>query len=98
MAINTERVSLPVAGGGSMPGTLARPASGGPHPGVVVWMEIFGVNSHIRDVTERVAREGYVALAPNFFHRTAPDIDVGYDDAGREAGIAQMQKLTVDGM
>ncbi len=47
-----------------MPAYLARPKSSGPHPAVVVWMEIFGINAHIRDVAERVAREGYVALAP----------------------------------
>jgi carboxymethylenebutenolidase len=97
MDITTERVVVPVDGG-QMKAYLARPKSGGPYPGVIVWMEIFGVNSHIRDVTERVAREGYVALAPNFFHRTAPDIDVGYDDAGRTAGIAQMSKLDADQM
>ena len=50
-------------------------------------MEIFGVNAHIRDVTERVAREGYVALAPDFFHRTAPGIEFGYDEAGMADGI-----------
>ncbi|RIL07983.1 MAG: carboxymethylenebutenolidase [Proteobacteria bacterium] len=97
MEITTERVQVPV-GDARMPGYVARPAEGGPHPAVIVWMEIFGVNSHIRDVTERIAREGYVALAPNFFHRTAPDIEVGYDEAGRAAGIEQMQKLDADQM
>jgi carboxymethylenebutenolidase len=95
--IQTEAVAVPV-GDGSMKGFLARPAHGGPHPAVIVWMEIFGVNAHIRDVTERVAREGYVALAPNFFHRTAPDLEVGYDDAGMAAGIAEMGKLRADQM
>lgn len=97
MDITTERVSIPV-GTGSMKAYLARPTGTGPWPGVIVWMEIFGVNSHIRDVTERVAREGYVALAPNFFHRTAPDIEVGYDEAGMAAGIAEMGKLHADQM
>ena len=106
MEITTERVSIPVPGGGAMPAYLARPAQpagagragDGPYPAVIVWMEIFGVNSHIRDVTERVAREGYVAVAPNFFHRTNPTIDVGYDDAGRTAGIQEMGKLDTDQM
>jgi carboxymethylenebutenolidase len=95
--ISTERVSIPV-GGAAMPAYLARPKSGGPFPAVIVWMEIFGVNSHIRDVAERVAREGYVAVAPNFFHRTAPDIEVGYDEAGMAAGIKEMGKLDADQM
>ena len=97
MEIQTERVSIPV-GGAAMPAYLARPKSGGPHPGVIVWMEIFGINSHIRDVTERVAREGYVAVAPNFFHRTNPTLEVGYDEAGMAAGIAEMGKLRADQM
>ncbi len=97
MEITTERVSIPV-GGGTMPGYLACPSTPGPHPAVIVWMEIFGVNAHIRDVTERVAKEGYVALAPNFFHRTAPTIEVGYDEAGMAAGIKEMGALRADQM
>ena len=97
MDITTERVSIPVAGG-SMKAFLARPTGAGPWPAVIVWMEIFGVNSHIREVAERVAREGYVALAPNFFHRTAPDIDLGYDDEGFKVGFAELGKLHADRM
>jgi carboxymethylenebutenolidase len=97
MEITTERVTVPVDGQ-SMKAYLARPTAGGPHPAVLIWMEIFGVNSHIRDVTERVAREGYVALAPNFFHRTGPDIDVGYDDAGRAEGFKHLGQLRAEQM
>ena len=38
----------------------------------MVFQEAFGVNGHIRDVTERFAAQGYVAIAPELFHRTAP--------------------------
>jgi carboxymethylenebutenolidase len=51
---------------------VARPEHGGPHPGLLVFQEAFGVNHHIRNVTERFAAEGYVAIAPELFHRTAP--------------------------
>jgi carboxymethylenebutenolidase len=95
--IASERVQVPVDGA-RMPGFLARPAHGGPHPAVIVWMEIFGVNAHIRDVTERVAREGYVTLAPNFFHRTAPDLELGYDEAGMATGLAELARLETDQM
>lgn len=47
-------------------------------PGVIVIQEIFGVNSHIRDVADRLAREGYRAIAPAIFQRTAPSFEVGY--------------------
>jgi len=98
MEIASERVTIEVEGGGRMPAWLVRAAGGEPQPAVIVWMEIFGVNSHIREVAERVAREGYVALAPNFFHRTAPDIEVGYDEAGLAAGLAELGKLRADQM
>lgn len=98
MQIQTERVQIPLAGGGSMGGYLARPEGPGPHPAVLVFMEIFGVNSHIRDVTERVAREGYVALAPDYFHRTGPGAEYGYDDAGFAAGMQLLNALRADEM
>lgn len=59
---------------------LAEPVGDGPFPGVVVIQEIFGVNAHIRDVTERIAKEGYVAIAPAIYQRQAPDFEVGYTD------------------
>jgi len=97
MDITTEKISIPVAGD-SMGGYLARPTSGGPHPAVIVYMEIFGVNAHIRDVTERVAREGYVALAPDYFHRTGPGVEFAYDEQGMGKGMALMSQLVADEM
>jgi carboxymethylenebutenolidase len=90
MTIQTERVEIPVQGA-AMGGYLARPADGGPHPAVVVYMEIFGIN-------ERVAREGYLALAPDYFHRTGPGIELGYDDAGMAEGMKHLGQLQADSM
>jgi carboxymethylenebutenolidase len=98
MEIQTENVTIPLKGGDSMGGYLARPAEGGPYPSVIVFMEIFGVNAHIRDVTERVAREGYVALAPDYFHRTAPGMELGYDDEGMAEGMKHLGLLQADQM
>lgn len=95
MEIQTERVHIGVDGK-TMGGYLARPADGTARPGVLVFMEIFGVNSHIRDVTERVAREGYVALAPDFFHRTGPGVEYGYDQTGFTEGIKLLGALKAD--
>ena len=67
-----DRIELKVADGTRMPAYVARPASGGPYPGLMVFQEAFGVNSHIRHVTERFAEQGYVAVASELFHRTAP--------------------------
>lgn len=52
---------------GKIDAYLARPAKEGKYPGVVVIHEIWGLNDHIRDVTDRIAAEGYVALAPHLF-------------------------------
>jgi carboxymethylenebutenolidase len=98
MEILTGRVTIPLEDGAKMGGYLARPAEGGPRPAVIVFMEIFGVNAHIRDVTERVAREGYVALAPDYFHRTGPGIELGYDQAGMAEGMKHLGKLRADSM
>jgi len=95
--IRTERIEIPV-GSGRMAAYLARPQDGAPRPGVIVWMEIFGVNAHIREVTERVAREGYLALAPDFFHRSFPGLDVGYDERGMEVGMKGLTALDADQM
>jgi len=93
MDVTSERLTIPI-GSQSMGAYLARPTAPGPHPGVIVFMEVFGVNHHIRAVTDRVAGEGYVALAPDVFHRTAPGIELGYDDAGLKRGIELMSKTT----
>jgi carboxymethylenebutenolidase len=46
--------------------------------GIVVIQEIFGVNQHIRAVCDRLAGEGYVAVAPALFDRTQKDFECGY--------------------
>ena len=46
--------------------------------GVVVIQEIFGVNHHIRAVCDRLAQEGYTAVAPALFDRTEKDFECGY--------------------
>ncbi len=57
---------------------MAYPTGEVSYPGIVVIQEIFGVNAHIRDVTERIAKLGYVAIAPAIFHRIAPGFETGY--------------------
>jgi carboxymethylenebutenolidase len=48
-------------------GYLALPDGSGPHPGVVVIHEAFGLNDNIRDISRRFAAEGYAALAVDLF-------------------------------
>ena len=65
--LNYEYVTF-AANGGSAGGYLARPSEGGPFPGVVVIQEWWGLNPNICDIANRIAAEGYVALAPDLYH------------------------------
>jgi carboxymethylenebutenolidase len=67
------------AADGAMPAFLVRPEGAGKYPGVIVVMEAFGLNPHIKDVASRIAREGYVVLAPDLYYRQA-SAAVGYDE------------------
>ncbi|MDB5547241.1 MAG: putative carboxymethylenebutenolidase [Tardiphaga sp.] len=51
---------------------------GAPKAAVVVVQEIFGVNHHIRNVCDRFAAQGYVAIAPSIFDRIEPNFQCGY--------------------
>jgi carboxymethylenebutenolidase len=63
-----ETVTLP-APGFALPAYLARPNAAGRFPAVIVISEVFGLHEYIRDVCRRLAKLGYVALAPAFFVR-----------------------------
>jgi carboxymethylenebutenolidase len=58
-------------------GYRAEPATA-PKAAVVVIQEIFGVNHHIRAVCDRIAANGYVAIAPSIFDRIEPNFQCGY--------------------
>jgi carboxymethylenebutenolidase len=76
---------------------VARPEEKGSFPGMLVFQEAFGVNAHIRDVAQRIAGEGYVAIAPELFHRSAaPGLEVRYDDF--PSAMPHMKALTEQGL
>ena len=79
MDLQTEYITLPVGDGSSMRAFVAHP-QGSPAAGLLVFQEAFGVNAHIRDVTTRFAREGYLAIAPELFHRTGAGFEGNYTD------------------
>jgi carboxymethylenebutenolidase len=70
--LSKEFIELKVPGSSPMRAYVSRPSTAGPHPGLMVFQEAYGVNGHIRDVADRFAAQGYVAIAPELFHRTAP--------------------------
>jgi carboxymethylenebutenolidase len=94
--IKTGNVTLQVADGSAMDAYVARPTEGHSHPGLLVFQEAFGVNAHIRSFTDRCAREGLIAIAPQMFHRTAPGFEGSYDDF--PSVRPHLEALTVEGM
>ena len=97
MDLQTEQVLLSVSDGTSMRAYVARPAKGETHAAMLVFQEAFGVNPHIRDVTERFARQGYLCIAPELFHRTAaPGFEGSYTDFA--AVMPHMKALTEAGL
>jgi carboxymethylenebutenolidase len=81
-------ITLAAADGHSFECYKADP-TGTPKGGVVLIQEIFGVNSHIREVAEGYAADGYAVLAPAFFDRAEKNFEVGYtpEDIGKGRDI-----------
>ena len=61
---------------------------------VLVLPEVFGVNGWVRSVADRLAAEGYAALALPIFARTAPDLELGYDAEGLAMGREHRDAVT----
>ena len=67
-----------------------------PKGAVVVVQEIFGVNPHIRSVTDRFAKAGFTAMAPAVFDVVRPDVELGYDEGGVAVGRELTAELGID--
>jgi len=75
---------------GDLPAFLAVPATDSRVPSIVLMHERYGLVQHTRDLTERFARDGYVCIAPDFFHKHPDQAAlhrgaVGYDISDHEA-------------
>jgi carboxymethylenebutenolidase len=99
IAINTTKVKIP-NNNLQIDAYLAQPASRGTFGAVIVFQEIFGVNSNIRDITELIAKQGYVAVAPAMYQRIAPGFefgfsqeDVGYSPEAYQLGLKYYQQV-----
>ena len=74
---------------------FARPEAP-PRGAVIVLQEIFGVNAHIRAVTDGFARDGFMGMAPALFDPVQPGVELGYDDAGFARGRELVAELGSD--
>ena len=85
--------SIPVSDGTVLPAYLAKPAIVAA-TGVIVAHELFGVDPGIRGVADDLANAGYLTLAPEFYHRSAPPGRwLERDDAGRAEGFGYLNQL-----
>ncbi len=82
--LTVGEVKIPVADG-SIPGYRAMPSSGGPFATVLVVHEIFGVHEHIKDICRRLAKLGYLAVAPALYARKG--------DVGRMSNMQEIMKV-----
>ncbi len=91
-----QTITLAAKDGHKLQAYRADPA-GKPRGAIVVLQEIFGVNNHMRRVTDAFAAQGYVAVAPALFDRVEQGIDLGYDAKSVEAGRDIRGKVPLDG-
>ena len=82
--------------GQNMEGYLTQPVEDGKYPAVVVIQEVWGVNSHIQYVTDRMPSLGYVGLAPAMFHREGP-MTIGLHEEFPTA-LERLGRCTDDGI
>ena len=80
---------------GPLPAYVARPKGSGRHAAIIVVNEIFGIHDYIKDICRRLARLGYVAVAPDFFYRSGANLPAMTDiqqiiPVVKQAGDAQV--------
>src|SRR5690242_4493749 len=76
MAVTTSTIDIPTPDG-TADAFIAYPADGQQHPGVLLFMDAYGLRQRIFDMSQRIAEAGYFVVAPNLFYRDgrAPLID-----------------------
>jgi carboxymethylenebutenolidase len=72
---------------------LSQPETADKVPGMIVIMEAFGVNKHIQEVTDKLSRDGYVAVAPVLYHRLSSNPLFSYTGEDAEARTKAMASL-----
>ncbi|HUJ58546.1 MAG TPA: dienelactone hydrolase family protein [Kofleriaceae bacterium] len=86
-------ITIPVADGTTLDAWRVAPPAA-PAPTVIVLHELLGLTAFIRDVAARLAGQGYLAIAPDLFHRTAPRLEATV----AEQGMPHARQLTPPGV
>ena len=93
---NHDFTTLRVEDGTEMDAYIAFSEGAKAAPAIIVLQEAFGVNHHIRTITERLCKEGYAAIAPELFHRSARRVEVSYTDFA--SAKPHYQSITQEGL
>jgi hypothetical protein len=95
---NMHNIQIPISSEPAarpMQAYLRAPAQSGKTPAIIVAHELFGVNADIHGIVDQLAAQGYVALAPEFYHRSAPAGEVlERNDEGRKRGFEYLNQIT----
>ena len=95
--MQTQTISLSVDQANDMNAYVVSPDDKNSYPAIIVFQEAFGVNDHIKNVAEKISAEGYIAIAPELFHRTAPPgTTISYTNF--DAVRPHMSALTIEGL
>ncbi len=87
-----QQITLTSADGFQLGAYVAEPAAP-THAGLVVIQEIFGINPHIRSVTDGFAKEGFLSIAPAIFDRVHPGIELPYNADTLKEGFRYVTAL-----
>jgi carboxymethylenebutenolidase len=91
----SETVKLKASDGHEFDAYVARP-EGTPIAGLVVVQEVFGVNQHIRSVTDGYARDGFLAVAPALFDRYDRGVELSYSGEDMKRALSFIPRLDMD--
>ena len=92
-----EETTIPNGAEKPLPAYVARPKGSGRHAAIVVVNEVFGIHDYIKDICRRLAKLGYVAVAPDFFYRSGVSLPALKDMSQILPVVRQASTEQVDG-
>lgn len=95
--LTIEEVKIPNGAPNPLPAYVARPSAAGKHAVIMVTNEIFGIHDYIKDVCRRLAKLGYVAIAPDYFYRAGKNLPAITDMSAIMPIVSQASNAQVDG-
>ena len=95
--LTIEEVLIPNGAPKPLPAYVARPKGNGRHAAIIVVNEIFGIHDYIKDICRRLAKLGYVAVAPDFFYRSGVNLPAISDFKQIMPIVQQASDEQVDG-